>query len=455
MAEEKKTYGSPVGQPPDFLVPPRQSRNVRRLNHLPLIIVGVFCLLAIFSVAYTLYQREKAMNYVAKAPIESGTVVAKATPPVHPSDAVPPTPPSQLQPIVPKIAPIQTQTMSEEYKARLELIQHITSRRVDTELEALSAASDVQGFTKTATQKAVNESTPMPRPLVGLPNADAMLATQAGNMGSQTDGFMPIVPPINYSGGISGSGIGGFGGLANNLGGFGILPGLGSGQNNDQNQQREKNAFLSQKSDVNSPYLPYTRTAPLSNTEVKAGTVIPGVMISGVDSDLPGQIIAQVRQNVYDTATGRYLLIPAGARLIGSYDSRITMGQSRVLVGWKRIIYPDGSSVSLDFMPGTDQSGYAGFKDQVNNHMWKIFGNALLMSVFSAGVQLSQPQATNGQNFNSSQIVAGMLGQQLAEAGIVMANRGMNIQPTLEIRPGYEFNIMVTKDVILPPWNSN
>lgn len=231
-------------------------------------------------------------------------------------------------------------------------------------------------------------------------------------------------------------------------------PGLGIEQGADPNKQGHKQAWLAQKTSA-STYLTETRQQPLSPFEVKAGTVIPSTMISGINSDLPGQLIAQVSQNVYDTATGQYLLIPQGSRLVGIYDNGVSFGQERVLVAWNRIIYPDASSLSLGMMPGSDQGGYAGFKDKVNNHYGRIFGSAVLMSLFSAGIQLSQPQASNGENYSSSQIIAASLGQQMGDLGMDMARRGLDIAPTIEIRPGYNFNVMVTKDIILKPWRGN
>jgi type IV secretion system protein VirB10 len=219
----------------------------------------------------------------------------------------------------------------------------------------------------------------------------------------------------------------------------------------DPNMQERKRAFLSGTPEL-ATYLAHTRTPPISTMEIKAGTVIPGVMISGLNSDLPGQLIAQVRENVYDTATGDYLLIPAGARLIGMYDSSVAFGQERALVIWSRIIYPDGSSLSLDNMPGADRSGYAGFNDQVNNHYLKIFGSAVMLSVFSAGVQLSQPQQSASGTLTNQQIMTAALGQQLGQVGMEMIRKNMQIQPTLGIRPGYRFVLMVTKDIVLPPW---
>jgi type IV secretion system protein VirB10 len=223
----------------------------------------------------------------------------------------------------------------------------------------------------------------------------------------------------------------------------------------DINRQNEKREFLESFDKDASPYLKQTRLPAVSPYEVKAGFIIPGVLVSGINSDLPGQIIGQVRQNVYDSATGRHLLIPAGAKIIGTYDSRVSAGQERVLVAWNRVIFPDSSSVSLEAMPGADQSGFAGFNDQVDNHYWRTFGNAALLSLFSAGIQLSQPRPTVGGTYDSTQIMAAAIGRQLGQLGMQLSQRNLNIQPTLEIRPGFRFSVMVTKDMILPPWTGD
>jgi type IV secretion system protein VirB10 len=220
--------------------------------------------------------------------------------------------------------------------------------------------------------------------------------------------------------------------------------------------QREKQAFLAQPGATgDADYLQATRRDPISPYEVKAGTVIPAVMIGGVNSDVPGMIVGQVAENVYDTATGGYLLIPQGAKLVGAYDNSVSQGQTRVVVIWNRIIYPDASSIDLGSMPGADEGGYAGFHDQVNTHLWAKLGNALLISIAAAGVQLSQPQAVNGQNYNSQQIAAGALGQQFGELGQEYARAGLAIPNTLEIRPGYRFAVIVNKDILLRPWSGD
>src|SRR5205823_2359138 len=183
-------------------------------------------------------------------------------------------------------------------------------------------------------------------------------------------------------------------------------------------------------------YLRATVRVPVSPYEVKAGTIIPAVMLGAINSDLPGQILGQVRENVYDSDTGEHLLIPQGTRLVGLYDHKIVYGQERVLITWKRLILPSGSSLTLkDGMPGTDALGAAGFHDQVNNHYLRIFGNALLLSVLSAGVQMSQiPEF--GQDFrgpNAGNVLGAAVGQQLGSTAAELIRRGMTVAPTLEI----------------------
>lgn len=219
----------------------------------------------------------------------------------------------------------------------------------------------------------------------------------------------------------------------------------------DQNRQIEKMAFMKNNERLGDDLLHENLQASISPYEVKAGAIIPGILISGINSDLPGQIIAQVRSNVYDTVTGKYLLIPQGAKITGLYDSQIVYGQKRVLVIWKRIIFPNGKSINLEGMPGVDLSGYAGFSDQVNNHYLKMLGSVILLSVLSAGAELSSPQEFNDDGTLSvSETLASSLGTNIAEVGTAMINKDMNIQPTLEIRPGYLFNISVTKDIVFP-----
>lgn len=188
---------------------------------------------------------------------------------------------------------------------------------------------------------------------------------------------------------------------------------------------------------------------------LRTGAVIPALLLTAMESQLPGTITAQVSQDVYDTATGNYLLIPQGSRLIGEYANAIQYGQSRIFVAWQRIIYPDASALDIGAMPGADAQGESGFHDEVDNHFIKLFGSALLMSAITAGITYSQEQG-QGYNNNSNgnqppragDILSQALGQQLGAATSALLEKNLSIPPTLKIRPGYGFNVVATKDLI-------
>ncbi len=187
---------------------------------------------------------------------------------------------------------------------------------------------------------------------------------------------------------------------------------------------------------------------------IKTGSIIPATLITQINSSVQGQITGQVRNNVYDTATGNQLLIPQGTRLIGTYASEVPYGQSRLFIAWNRLVFPNGASMDIETMPGVDMTGKAGFNDKVNNHYLRIFGNALLLSLIVAGVNVSQSDLLN--NFvpsyleSSSSAISESLGQNLGETMSQMVRKNLNIAPELTIRPGYLFNIMVVKDITLP-----
>ena len=202
---------------------------------------------------------------------------------------------------------------------------------------------------------------------------------------------------------------------------------------------------------------------PASPFTVMAGSVIPAVLVSGINSDLPGPILAQVSENVFDSRSGKSLLIPQGSRLIGAYQNASAYGQQRVRIAWRRLIFPDTASMDLPQMPGADQAGYAGFSDEVNNHYLSTFGTAALMSLISAGQMVGQLATFGGGGAvgpygyyqpNQWAIASEMAGAgasaQMGAAGQQMIGNGMNRPPTLEIRPGYQFNVMVTQDLVFP-----
>jgi len=179
-----------------------------------------------------------------------------------------------------------------------------------------------------------------------------------------------------------------------------------------------------------------------------AGTTIPASLITGLNSDLPGSIIAQVTQNVYDTATGAHVLIPQGSRLIGRYDARVSFGQSRALVVWDRIIFPDTSSILIEALPGTDQQGFAGLRDRVDNHLGRLFLAVGLATLLEVGSELS---FSNDQGDIAEAIEESIQGSA-NQTGQRIVDRNLNIQPTLRVRPGWPLRVIVTRDLILRPY---
>jgi type IV secretion system protein VirB10 len=224
----------------------------------------------------------------------------------------------------------------------------------------------------------------------------------------------------------------------------------GSGDQSDANLQEHKENFIDKARQARDErdYSSATRAPALSKYEIKSGWDIPATLESEVNTDLPGEVKAIVRENVYDTASGQYLLIPQGSRLIGRYDNRVSYGQSRAIIVWSRLIFPDGSSVDLDGMVGHDASGAAGFHDQVDNHFVRLVSMALMLSAFTAGVEMSQPQGSSASGALSPSAAATQaLGQQFGQLGMEVTRKNLNIQPTVKIRPGYRFNVRVNRDI--------
>lgn len=190
--------------------------------------------------------------------------------------------------------------------------------------------------------------------------------------------------------------------------------------------------------------------APTTPFEIRAGAVIPGIMLSGINSDLPGQIMAQVSQDVYDTATGKYLLIPQGTRMVGTYSSDVGYGQEGVLIAWQRLVFPDGKALDIGAMPGADMAGYSGFRDKVNHHLLRLYGSALFMAGITAGASIATQDDNNSVGYQQPSVsseLSSALGQQLGQVSAQIISKNLNISPTIEIRPGYRFNIVAVKDV--------
>jgi len=216
-----------------------------------------------------------------------------------------------------------------------------------------------------------------------------------------------------------------------------------------QNRQDQKEAFLKGGSTEtrNSGHL----QMPASPYQVMAGTVIAGALVTGIKSDLPGDVIGTVTEPVYDTATGKFLLIPQGSRILGKYNSQVSYGQSRVQVAWNRIILPDTSSLTLDNLAGTDPAGYSGIEDGVDYHWGRIVAGAALTTLLGVGAELAAPQ--NRQDGNRIVIAGqGSLQDSVNHVGQELTRRNINIQPTLTERPGLPVRIIVNRDLVLHPY---
>jgi len=217
-----------------------------------------------------------------------------------------------------------------------------------------------------------------------------------------------------------------------------------------QNGQDSKLLFVNAPVDRRTT-APDRLSRPASPFVVQAGTIIPAALITGVRSDLPGQITAQVLENIFDSPTGRAKLIPQGARLIGIYDSQVAFGQSRVLLVWTRLIMPNGRSIVLERQQGADAGGYSGLEDEVDNHWAELFKAALLSTVLGVGAELGSG-ADSGSNTDILQALRLGAANSLNQTGQQITRRNLNIQPTLTIKPGFPVRVIVNRDLVLEPY---
>ena len=215
----------------------------------------------------------------------------------------------------------------------------------------------------------------------------------------------------------------------------------------DQNNQQRKLDFLNQQ-DTGGIYTPHALQTPVSPYQVMAGSVIAASLITGINSDLPGLVTAQVTENVYDTVTGSALLIPQGSRLIGTYDSVVAFGQSRALLVWQRIVMPDGSSIEIDNLPATDAAGYAGLEDEVDYHTWRLLKGIAMATLLGVGTELT----FGDEESDLLKAIRESTQQNVSRAGQRITEKNLNIQPTITIRPGWPLRIVVQRDIVLRPY---
>jgi len=222
---------------------------------------------------------------------------------------------------------------------------------------------------------------------------------------------------------------------------------LSSDETFTQNGQNSKLLFVNAPVDRRTT-APDRVSRPASPFVIQAGTIIPAALITGIRSDLPGQISAQITENIFDTPTGRAKLVPQGSRLLGIYDSQVAFGQSRVLLVWTRLIMPNGRSIVLERQQGADTGGYSGLEDEVDNHWAELFRAALLSTILGVGAELGSG-ADTGNNTDIVQALRLSAANSLNQTGQQVVRRNLNIQPTLTIRPGFPIRVIVNRDLVL------
>lgn len=230
-----------------------------------------------------------------------------------------------------------------------------------------------------------------------------------------------------------------------------IRESVAPGEVMEQNGQREKAAFI--KTSSSSDYVEAKLEKPRSPYEIKAGTFIAAALLTAIDSDLPGEVVAQVTEPVFDFATGRYLLIPQGARIIGRYDAQVAYGQTRALVVWRRLIFPNGASVDFGAMPATDASGSAGLSDRVNDHFGQLAKGVVLSTLLSMGVASAEDARARSSGAMVLNAGASGVANEASTVGSRIASRDLGRQPTLQIRQGAKVRVLLDKDLILEPYN--
>lgn len=402
--------------------------KVRRLNRLPVIVAMILAVIFVVLIVYGLSTRGfyarvgQGLEQSSGAPARSfgdrlkdgipdGIIDSPIAPPPIPS---PPSPSPAANPFQPAPTTLPTEapiaTASEDWRARLQREQEEQYLRELHRQRMLSLQADQAAL-------------------------DSPIAVDVDRSIGQQD----AQPPTQGSAG----------GMRPDLSNL-YAAALGSGgPSADPNSQAAKESFFDQDLEELG-YLPNRVVSAMSPYELKRGSIIPATLITGINSDLPGRIIAQVSQNVFDSATGHHLLIPQGSRLFGRYDSKVTFGQRRALVIWTDIVFPNGATLQIGGMAGTDAQGYGGFADQVDNHYLEVFGSAILVAAIGAGIDMSMPQDRSSSNNNGTDAARRSFAETFGRVADRTIGKNMDVQPTIEIRPGYIFNVLVDQDIVFP-----
>jgi type IV secretory pathway VirB10-like protein len=431
------------GQSPALLPSPKRRWLGRRLNRVPAAIAVTVGLILSGAIAYTLHEahqreeRNRELTEAAPASADAGSVtkdmpngyIQQATfrPPhidlAKPVNVgVPPKPRGEEK--------SDDNGLEDErkraWKRHWDEYDKVQQQRFDKRQEALFAKTSVTA------------------PASGGASGGANTAAAAAPAQQLTAATAPQTGLGNYAGW---SGMGGLPGL----GLFG--PGLGPAPQIDAAAQQQKVQFAGQTGDLGqNDLVPTIHQPPIPNA-VMAGSYIKMVSENEINSDVPGSALGRVTEAVYNTSNGQCVMIPAGSKIIGHYNSQISAGQSRLPGVMTRIIFPDGSSQAIGAMEAADNAGSAGWDDQVDRHLIQKFGSAFVAGLFGAAIQLSVPHNSYGNGYDAQQIIGASLGQQMGQLGQQIAQQNLSIPNTLTIRAGYPYTIILDKDLIMRPWS--
>ena len=420
---------NPDKSPTDLLEKPSSKTGVKKLNKLPLMIVIGAAIVVFLSLGYAMYQRGQ-MNHIkqdekddkSKVDGDPNAIVTSLLQQLRDREELErnkPKPKVEDNKSLP--APVVTPTekkpkdlgrpTDKQINAEIDKkAQELRKLKEKLMLEAVTAP------TKLKTQAALNAGTNANgNPLAQL----AALQGLAGGGGAKTPGAEMAKA---------------------------LMTALGS-QSKVPESRILKNESWMENAKRSYNYIDSKKTKPVSKYEIKAGSIIPGILITAINSELPGQVLGQVSENVYDTATGKYLLIPQGTKIVGIYNADVTYGQNRIMIAWNRLIFPDGKTLNIGAMNGTDQAGQGGFEDQVDHHYFRIFGSAFLMTLFNGDMTIKDGQLVIRRQSAQTERKETTLEKTAAK----MIEKQMDIAPTIKIRSGYKFNIFVTKDMVLEP----
>lgn len=320
-----------------------------------------------------------------------------------------------------------TQLSPEELRA-----QKVKEERESRLLQARLVGLEVKGYQEANNSSGSGPAAAASRAEATRQRSDAMINSMLSNLTTKTGGASTP----------STSGIPGGGASA-------------AGGDQDEKLRFINNASTGSSGVATNGYLEHTVMPPLSASQLNAGAFIPSILETGVNSDLPGQVTARVRENVFASVNENCLLLPSGSQVVGTYNSKIALGQARQLVVWNRVFFPNGHELNLAGMSSADLGGQAGLDADVDNHYLRLFGMTLGMSLVTAAVQVSVgTPATSATGVtatpSAAQSVSTALSQQFGQLGGQLFGKYLNIQPTLRNYPGERFNIVVPRSIVFP-----